>query len=365
MKQLVIALFALISVNVSAQTLYDRVEETIVKPLEKYGIQFTKSESNCFRNRKDLMFTIPLWKSPDATTNSSVEDSTRNAGIRQIEEQFQKAYETLLQGLQELRTSAYESYWWEKNDCDSLMISMSWNPLKDNRVEITTFRNMPRTSGTDYIQVVKMFHDNSGNPSNPDDPMIPRCQVMFSFTQTIDSVITGRKPFDIQAYKKFVESAFKKKGIVSKKFDYRYSKNYLQKHPELYSDYDGMEIPDLCAAYGDVHFIPKDMAMQFIKEFKELTHTYLDSHYDEAYIFHDFSYNTDMQPTLQNSAPLSNHSVGSGADSSHPLFRVWVDKMEDGRFAVIMKETYGKMRINFLKEYWKYKTINDDKKVEY
>lgn len=359
MKQLVIALFALISVNVSAQTLYDRVEEIIVKPLEKYGIQFTKNEGSLYHIRKDLMFTIPLLKSPDATTNSSVEDSTMNASRKQLAEQFQEAYETLSQGLQQLRKSALESYWWEKNDCDSLMISMSWNPKKDNRVEIATFRNMPRTSGTDYIQVVKMFHDNS------DNLYVPRCQVMFNFAQTIDSVITGTKPFDIQAYKKFVEPAFKKKGIVSKKFDYRYSKNYLQKHPELYSDYDGMEIPDLCAAYGDVHFIPKDMAMQFIKEFKELTHTYLDSHYDEAYIFHDFSYNTDMQPTLQNSAPLSNHSVGSGADSSHPLFRVWVDKMEDGRFAVIMKETYGRMRINFLKEYWKYKTINDDKKVEY
>ena len=359
MKQLVIALFALISVNVSAQTLYDRVEEIIVKPLEKYGIQFTKNEGSLYHIRKDLMFTIPLLKSPDATTNSSVEDSTMNASRKQLAEQFQEAYETLSQGLQQLRKSALESYWWEKNDCDSLMISMSWNPKKDNRVEIATFRNMPRTSGTDYIQVVKMFHDNS------DNLYVPRCQVMFNFAQTIDSVITGTKPFDIQAYKKFVEPAFKKKGIVSKKFDYRYSKNYLQKHPELYSDYDGMEIPDLCAAYGDVHFIPKDMAMQFIKEFKELTHTYLDSHYDEAYIFHDFSYNTAMQPTLQNSAPLSNHSVGSGADSSHPLFRVWVDKMEDGRFAVIMKETYGRMRIDFLKEYWKYKTINDDKKVEY
>lgn len=359
MKQLVIALFALISVNVSAQTLYDRVEEIIVKPLEKYGIQFTKNEGSLYHIRKDLMFTIPLLKSPDATTNSSVEDSTMNASRKQLAEQFQEAYETLSQGLQQLRKSALESYWWEKNDCDSLMISMSWNPKKDNRVEIATFRNMPRTSGTDYIQVVKMFHDNS------DNLYVPRCQVMFNFAQTIDSVITGTKPFDIQAYKKFVEPAFKKKGIVSKKFDYRYSKNYLQKHPELYSDYDGMEIPDLCAAYGDVHFIPKDMAMQFIKEFKELTHTYLDSHQDESYIFNDFSYNTDMQPTLQNSAPLSNHSVGSGADSRHPLFRVWVDKMEDGRFAVIMKETYGRMRINFLKEYWKYKTINDDKKEEY
>lgn len=359
MKQLVIALFALISVNVSAQTLYDRVEEIIVKPLEKYGIQFTKNEGSLYHIRKDLMFTIPLLKSPDATTNSSVEDSTMNASRKQLAKQFQEAYETLSQGLQQLRKSALESYWWEKNDCDSLMISMSWNPKKDNRVEIATFRNMPRTSGTDYIQVVKMFHDNS------DNLYVPRCQVMFNFAQTIDSVITGRKPFDIQAYKKFVEPAFKKKGIVSKKFDYRYSKNYLQKHPELYSDYDGMEIPDLCAAYGDVHFIPKDMAMQFIKEFKELTHTYLDSHQDESYIFNDFSYNTDMQPTLQNSVTLSNHSVGSGADSRHPLFRVWVDKMEDGRFAVIMKETYGRMRINFLKEYWKYKTINDDKKEEY
>lgn len=359
MKQLVIALFAFLSINVSAQTLYDRVEETIVTPLEKYGIHFTKSESNYYHKRKDLMFTIPLWKSPDATTNSSVGDSTRNAAIRQIAENFQKAYETLLQGLQQLRTSAYESYWWEKNDCDSLMISMSWNPQKDNRVYTTTFPNMPTMSGADFIQVVKMFQDNS------DNPQVPRCQVMLSFTQTIDSVITGTKPFNIQAYKKFVESAFKKKGIVSKTFDYRYSKNYLQKHPELYTAYDGMEIPDLCAAYGDVYFIPKDMAMQFIKEFKALTHTYLDSHYDESYIFNDFSYNIDMVPTLQNSGILSDNSFGSGADSNHPLFRVWVDKMEDGRFAVIMEETYGRMRINFLKEYWKYKTINDDKKVEY
>ena len=157
MKQLIIALFALLSINASAQTLSDRVEETIVKPLEKYGIHFTKSETNFYHNRKGLMFTIPLLKSPDATTNSSVEDSTMNASRKQLAEQFQEAYETLSQGLQQLRKSALESYWWEKNDCDSLMISMSWNPKKDNRVEIATFRNMPRTSGTDYIQVVKMF----------------------------------------------------------------------------------------------------------------------------------------------------------------------------------------------------------------
>ena len=359
MKQLIIALFALLSINASAQTLYDRVEETTVKPLEKYGIHFTRSETSFYHNRKGLMFTIPLLKSPDATTNSSVEDSTMNASRKQLAEQCQEAYETLSQGLQQLRKSAYESYWWEKNDCDSLMISMSWNPKKDNRVEIATFRNMPRTSGTDYIQVVKMFHDNS------DNLYVPRCQVMFSFTQTIDSVITGRKPFDIQAYKKFVEPAFKKKGIVSKTFDYRYSKNYLQEHPELYTAHEGMEIPNLCAAHGDVHFIPKDMAMQFIKEFKALTHTYLDSHQDESYTFSDFSYNSGMIPTLENDRTISNRSVEPGTDSSHPLFTVWVDQMKDGRFAVIMSESYGRMGMDIVKEYWKYKTINDDKKVEY
>lgn len=359
MKQLIIALFALLSINASAQTLYDRVEETIVKPLEKYGIQFTKSESNCFRNRKDLMFTIPLWKSPDATTNSSVEDSTRNAGIRQIEEQFQKAYETLLQGLQELRTSAYESYWWEKNDCDSLMISMSWNPLIENRTYTTLSPDMPNVSGADFIQVTKMNLDKS------DNPQVPRCFVMFHFTQTTDSTITGTKPFNIQAYKKFVESAFKKMGIVSKTFDYRYSKNYLQKHPELYTVSEGMIIPNLCAAHGDVHFIPKDMAMQFIKEFKALTHTYLDSHHDESYTFSDFSYNSGMIPTLENDRTFPNRSVEPGTDSSHPLFTVWVDQMKDGRFAVIMSESYGRMGMDIVKEYWKYKTINDDKKEEY
>ena len=359
MKQLIIALFALLSINASAQTLSDRVEETIVKPLEKYGIHFTKSETNFYHNRKGLMFTIPLLKSPDATTNSSVEDSTMNASRKQLAEQFQEAYETLSQGLQQLRKSALESYWWEKNDCDSLMISMSWNPKKDNRVEIATFRNMPRTSGTDYIQVVKMFHDNS------DNLYVPRCQVMFSFTQTIDSVITGRKPFNIQAYKKFVESAFKKKGIVSKTFDYRYSKNYLQEHPELYTAYKGMKIPDLCAAHGDVHIIPKDMAMQFIKDFKALTHTYLDSHQDESYIFNDINSYYDRNLTLQNGRTFPKNPVEQGTDSSHPLFRVWIDKMHDGRFAIIMTESYGRMRIDFLKEYWKYKTINDDKKVEY
>jgi hypothetical protein len=188
---------------------------------------------------------------------------------------------------------------------------------------------------------------------------------MFNFTQTTDSTITGTKPFNIQAYKKSVESAFKKKGIVSKTFDYRYSKNYLQEHPELYTAHEGMEIPNLCAAHGDVHFIPKDMAMQFIKEFKALTHTYLDSHQDESYTFSDFSYNSGMIPTLENDRTISNRSVEPGTDSSHPLFTVWVDQMKDGRFAVIMSESYGRMGMDIVKEYWKYKTINDDKKVEY
>ena len=360
MKQLIIALFALLSINASAQTLSDRVEETIVKPLGEYGILLTKSETSSYHNRKDLIIQIPLLKSPDATTNSSVGDSTTNAATGGVAEQLQKKYETLLQGLQQLRKSAYESYWWEKNDCDSLMISMSWNPRKDNRVTIgSNFKNMPKMSGADFIQVTKMDHDNS------DNPQVPRCLVMFSFTQTIDSVITGTKPFNIQAYKKFVESAFKKKGIVNKTFDYRYSKNYLQEHPELYTANKGMEIPDTCAAHGDVHFIPRDMAKQFIKEFKALTHTYLDSHQDESYIFNDFSYPTYMKPTLQNGRTFPNNPVEQGTDSSHPLFRVWVDQMKDGRFAVIMSESYGRMRIDFLKEYWKYKTINDDKKVEY
>jgi hypothetical protein len=158
---------------------------------------------------------------------------------------------------------------------------------------------------------------------------------MFHFTQTTDSTITGTKPFNIQAYKKFVESAFKKKGIVCKTFDYRYSKNYLQKHPELYTAHEGMEIPNLCAAHGDVHFIPKDMAMLFIKEFKALTHTYLDSHQDESYTFSDFSYNSGIIPTLENDRTFPNRSVEPGTDSSHPLFTVWVDQMKDGRFAVI------------------------------
>ena len=355
MKQLIIALFALLSINASAQTLSDRVEETIVKPLEKYGIHFTKSETNFYHNRKGLMFTIPLWKSPDATTN----DSTTNATMGAFAEQFQKAYETLLQGLQQLRKSAYESYWWEKNDCDSLMISMSWNPLIENRIYTTLSPNMPNVSGADFIQVTKMNLDKS------DNPQVPRCFVMFNFTQTTDSTITGTKPFNIQAYKKSVESAFKKKGIVSKTFDYRYSKNYLQEHPELYTAHEGMEIPNLCAAHGDVHFIPKDMAMQFIKEFKALTHTYLDSHHDESYIFNDTNSYYGMNLTLQNGRTFPKNPVEQGTDSSHPLFRVWIDKMHDGRFAIIMTESYGRMRIDFLKEYWKYKTINDDKKVEY
>ena len=355
MKQLIIALFALLSINASAQTLSDRVEETIVKPLGEYGILLTKSETSLYHNRKVLMFTIPLLKSPDATTN----DSTTNAATGGVAEQLQKKYETLLQGLQQLRKSAYESYWWEKNDCDSLMISMSWNPLIENRTYTTLSPDMPNVSGADFIQVTKMNLDKS------DNPQVPRCLVMFNFTQTTDSTITGTKPFNIQAYKKSVESAFKKKGIVSKTFDYRYSKNYLQEHPELYTAYKGMKIPDLCAAHGDVHFIPKDMAMQFIKEFKALTHTYLDSHQDESYIFNDTNSYYGMNLTLQNGRTFPKNPVEQGTDSSHPLFRVWIDKMHDGRFAIIMTESYGRMRIDFLKEYWKYKTINDDKKVEY
>ena len=360
MKQLIIALFALLRINASAQTLSDRVEETIVKPLGEYGILLTKSETSSYHNRKDLIIQIPLLKSPDATTNSSVGDSTTNAATGGVAEQLQKKYETLLQGLQQLRKSAYESYWWEKNDCDSLMISMSWNPRKDNRVTIgSNFKNMPKMSGADFIQVTKMNLDKS------DNPQVPRCLVMFNFTQTTDSTITGTKPFNIQAYKKSVESAFKKKGIVSKTFDYRYSKNYLQEHPELYTAHEGMEIPNLCAAHGDVHFIPKDMAMQFIKEFKALTHTYLDSHHDESYTFSDFSYNSGMIPTLENARTYPNRSVLPGTDSNHPLFTVWVDQMKDGRFAVIMSESYGRMGMDIVKEYWKYKTINDDKKEEY
>ena len=180
MKQLIIALFALLSINASAQTLSDRVEETIVKPLGEYGILLTKSETSLYHNRKVLMFTIPLLKSPDATTN----DSTTNAATGVVAEQLQKKYETLLQGLQQLRKSAYESYWWEKNDCDSLMISMSWNPRKDNRVTIgSNFKNMPKMSGADFIQVTKMNLDKS------DDPHVPRCFVMFNFTQTTDTLL--------------------------------------------------------------------------------------------------------------------------------------------------------------------------------
>ena len=86
MKQLIIALFALLSINASAQTLSDRVEETIVKPLGEYGILLTKSETSLYHNRKVLMFTIPLLKSPDATTN----DSTTNAATGGVAEQLQK-----------------------------------------------------------------------------------------------------------------------------------------------------------------------------------------------------------------------------------------------------------------------------------
>lgn len=358
MKQLIIALFALLSINASAQTLSDRVEETIVKPLEKYGIHFTKSETNFYHNRKGLAFTIPLWKSPDATTN----DSTTNATMGAFAEQFQKAYETLLQGLQQLRKSAYESYWWEKNDCDSMMISMSWNPRKDYKTYSTISKALESDFGADYIQVKKIPRKRSSSDKNV---YLTKSLTMFVLTYSNDSDIVGTKPFNIQAYKKSVESAFKKKGIVSKTFDYRYSKNYLQKHPELYTAHEGMEIPNLCAAHGDVHFIPKDMAMQFIKEFKALTHTYLDSHHDESYTFSDFSYNSGMIPTLENARTYPNRSVLPGTDSSHPLFTVWVDQMKDGRFAVIMSESYGRMGMRIVKEYWKYKTINDDKKVEY
>ena len=87
MKQLIIALFALLSINASAQTLSDRVEETIVKPLGEYGILLTKSETSSYHNRKDLIIQIPLLKSPDATTNSSVGDSTTNAATGGVAEQ--------------------------------------------------------------------------------------------------------------------------------------------------------------------------------------------------------------------------------------------------------------------------------------
>ena len=358
MKQLIIALFALLSINVSAQTLYDRVEETIAKPLEKYGIKVGRSESNYYHNRKNLTFVIPLWKTPDATTNSSVVDSTKNIAFKRLTEKNVKAYELLLQGLQQLRASAFESYWWEKNNCDSLMISMSWNPEKGNNSYTTIFPKMPINYGADFIQVGKTHHYTSNNQ------YAPRCLVMFDFTYSTDSTITGTKPFNFQAYKKSIASAFKKKGIVNKTYDYRYSKNYLQEHPELYTAFEGMEIPEICASHGDIYFIPKDMANQFIKDFKALTHTYLNSHHDEAYVFSDFSYNVGMSPALENKGTYPIKDYGEpGVDSSYPLFTVWVDKIKDGRFAVIMSESYGGIRIP--EEYWKYKTINDDKKVEY
>ncbi len=363
MKQLIIALFALLSINVSAQTLYNRVEETIAKPLEKYGIKVGRSENNYYHNRKNLSFVIPLWKTLDATTNSSVGDSTKNIAFKRLAEKNVKAYELLLQGLQQLRTSAFESYWWEKNDCDSLMISMSWNPEKGNNSYTTIFPKMPINYGADFIQVGKTHHDTSNNQ------YVPRCLVMFDFTYSTDSTITGTKPFNIQAYKKAVESAFKKKGIISSTFDYQYSKKYMQEHPDLYIANMDKKTPDHYVAHGDVHFIPKDMENQFIEEFKALTHAYLDSHHEEAYSFNDFSSTTELSFVLQKHIiyKADNHEAERyaklGADSNNPFFTVWVNRLTDGRFAVIMSESYGDFRIP--KEYWKYKIINDDKKVEY
>ena len=189
MKQLIIALFALLSINVSAQTLYDRVQETIVKPLKEYGIMVGQATTNYHHTRKDLMLTIPLWNTLDTTTNSSVETLNKNAAISKQAGKYQKAYELLLDRLQQLRTSAYESYWWEKNYCDSMMISMSWNPTKDYKTYTTFQKTMPRQFGADYIQVTKIKNNNYSNRNSH----LPKWCVAFQLTYASDTTIVGTK----------------------------------------------------------------------------------------------------------------------------------------------------------------------------
>ena len=366
MKHLIIALFALLSINVSAQTLYDRVQETIVKPLKEYGIMVGQATTNYHHTRKDLMLTIPLWNTLDTTTNSSVETLNKNAAISKQAGKYQKAYEILLDRLQQLRTSAYESYWWEKNYCDSMMISMSWNPTKDYKTYTTFQKTMPRQFGADYIQVTKIKNNNYSNRNSH----LPKWCVAFQLTYASDTTIVGTKPFNIQAYKKAVESAFKKKGIISNTFDYQYSKKYLEELHDLYIACINPvpNIPDHYAAHGDIHFIPKDMVDQFVEEFTTLTNAYLDSHREEAYTFNNFSSKTDLSPALQNhiiykADKQEAESVAKHLTGRTPYFIVWVNRLTDGRFVVLMSESYGDFRIP--KEYWKYKIINDDKKVEY
>lgn len=360
MKQLVIALFALISVNVSAQTLYDRVEEIIVKPLEdcNCGLMITRGESNYYHNRKTIGFAIPLMKSTDGNGRSEQE----NAAIRRQAEKYNHAYELLLQGLQKLRQDAFESYWWEKNSLDSLMISMSWNPEKGNKTYTSVVPNAPKVFGADFIQVSKMVYGTS------DSPFAPRCLVVFDFTYTTDSAIVGTKPLDIQGFKKFVEPVFKKKGITHRTFSYRYSKDYLEKHPDTPRFLD-KNISDHVADNGDVYFIPKKMTSQFVEDFKALIHSYIDSHREEACGFSNFSSNAGWIPALQNDVVYEANEKSSekyarhGSDSNNPLFTVWIDSSQGDGLTVVMSNSYG--GINFRNDYRKYRTINDDKKEEY
>ena len=181
MRTIILAIFALLSLSISAQenetpqvgrptdqeSLYNLFETHVAKPLEERGISVRREEQTAGQFAKSITIQIPIMPVPEVENIEGQLVAVDKKYAKYALECYD-TYRIFIKGIEYLSKSATECYWWEKNSEDSLMISMKWN------LHEATILNVHKTA-----------HDNSNTPYTP------RCIVTAYFSCPAVTVYHG------------------------------------------------------------------------------------------------------------------------------------------------------------------------------
>lgn len=356
-KSIILAIVTLLSLNVSAQSLYDYVIENLAKPLREKKAYVVNDEDTELRYKKSITVIIPLFNMPDCKFDSEGNVVEGDKGLYEEYKKSEENYSYLIRFLEGLRESADESYWWEKRDVDSLHISMAWDREGGVGFKHYSNRDQHLVYGMDYFIVDKRTTPNAKG-------FTPRCTVIMQYTSFIDDEITGTEFFDDKAYREAVKPVLNAKGIKRQKVKYQFTDEYLENNRDyflyIFNSEDNSHSNSTIT--GEIYIVPAETADEVIAKFKEATEAYLSANHQQCYGYQEFYIDRGLScPLVGRDYRCDENGNYIRMDySGRKKFDMFCGRLDDGSFTVLLLNTDRKMVVP--NDYWLYKSVNNDKK---
>ena len=182
----------------------------------------------------------------------------------------------------------------------------------------------------------------------------------FLFGKKSDNTTETNDTMSCSLFSKDIKDLCEHSGGKCRKVEYKYSKDYLKHNPNCYAahviNYVTPIRREQCTISGELYIIPNEKAKMIVTDVTTTIKKYLNDYPTEACYFLDGEKDYSLSRLL-----YSDSSHEESSDSSSLRSYIFLERIEDGRLAVLFLKTDDDLVVP--SEYWNIESVNDDKRI--